>query len=257
VPTARKAGRSIAPLYHRIEADLRRRLRAGEFPTGAALPTEHELTRWYDVSRHTVRMALGRLHADGLIDRGAGRGTFVRPQTDRVRFYLDRSFTQQMAELGVVATSRVLRRIEDRIKRTDPEAVRAHVGEPCLRLSRLRLGGDQPIGVQHTIVLTRRCRTLARHDFASESLYAILAREYGLVAREIEHAVSGAVAGARERKLLGTRAGEALVVVNTTALLDDGQVLEYTASRYRADRYEYRTRHVFAARTLDAPRSRT
>lgn len=34
--------------------------------------------------------------------------------------------------------------------------------------------------------------------------------------------------------------------MNTTALMENGEVLEYTASKYRADRYEYSTRHVFA-----------
>jgi DNA-binding GntR family transcriptional regulator len=33
--------------------------------------------------------------------------------------------------------------------------------------------------------------------------------------------------------------------VHTTALLDGDEVLEYTTSHYRADRYEYSTRHVF------------
>ena len=29
--------------------------------------------------------------------------------------------------------------------------------------------------------------------------------------------------------------------------LEGGEILEYTASKYRADRYEYSTRHVFGA----------
>lgn len=235
------------PKYHRLEADLRRRMSAGEYAVGSVLPPEHELSRMYGVSRHTVRAALGRMQADRLIERGAGRGTFVLPQHDRVRFYLDRSFTQQMAELGLVASSRVLKAEAGEITEADPDPLRRQRGAPCFRLVRIRMGGSEPIGVQQTTVLTRHCPGFGRHDFARESVYAVLARHYELTPKEILHSVGAAVANAREAKLLGTRRGEALLVVNTTALLDGGEILEYTASKYRADRYEYSTRHVFGA----------
>lgn len=113
----------------------------------------------YGVSRHTVRMALGRMQVDGLIARGAGRGTFVLPQHDRVRFYLDRSFTQQMAELGLVASSRVLKAQSDVLAEDDPDPLCRESGAPCFRLTRIRIGGSEPIGVQQTTVLTRRALT--------------------------------------------------------------------------------------------------
>ena len=134
----------------------------------------------------------------------------------------------------------------------DPDPLRRARGAPCFRLTRIRMGGSEPIGVQQTTVLTRRCPDLARHDFASESVYAVLARQYQLTAKEIHHSVGAATANARDAKLLGMRRGEALLLVNTTALMEDGEVLEYTASKYRADRYEYSTRHVFAAAATSA-----
>lgn len=243
-----KAGRQTAK-YHQLEADLRRRIGAREYGVGSVLPPEHELSRMYGVSRHTVRMALGRMQVDGLIERGPGRGTFVLPQNDRVRFYLDRSFTQQMAELGLVASSRVIQAETGVIMADDPESLRGELGAPCFRLTRIRNGGSEPIGVQQTTVLTRRCPNFRRHDFARESVYAVLARYYQLTAKEIHHTVGAATANAREAKLLGMRRGQALLLVNTTAMMEGGEILEYTASKYRADRYEYSTRHVFAAQT--------
>jgi GntR family transcriptional regulator len=201
----------------------------------------------YGVSRHTVRAALGRMQNDRLIERGAGRGTFVLPQHDLLRFYLDRSFTQQMAELGRAASSRVLAAEAGVITEDDPDPLRRERGAPCFRLTRIRVGGSEPIGVQQTTVLTSRCPDLARHDFARESVYAVLARHYQLTAKEIHHSVGAAIASAQEARLLGMRRGEALLLVNTTALLEGGEILEYTASKYRADRYEYSTRHIFGA----------
>ena len=52
---ARANVRRPTPKYHRREADLRRRVSAGEFAVGSVLPPEHNLSRMYGVSRHTVR----------------------------------------------------------------------------------------------------------------------------------------------------------------------------------------------------------
>jgi GntR family transcriptional regulator len=235
---------SPVPLYYQVETDLRHRIRSGELAPGDAVPPEHELCRIYGVSRHTVRTALSRLAAEKLIARGAGRGTFVLAQADRIRFYLDRSFTQQMADLGRRARSRVLEVEVGVVDATDPQPIRGDLGASCLRLARLRMGDDEPVGIQRTTVLTRRCPGLEDHDFGEESLYAVLAREHRLIVTEIHHTVGAAVAGPWQADLLSITEGAPLLIVSTTAYLGGREVLEHTASHYRADRYEYSTRHT-------------
>jgi DNA-binding FadR family transcriptional regulator len=51
---------------------------SGAFKEGDRLPTEHEISSAFDVSRPVVREALIRLQADGLIYARRGAGTFVR-----------------------------------------------------------------------------------------------------------------------------------------------------------------------------------
>ena len=55
-----------------------------------------------------------------LIDRKAGRGTIVKARPDRMQFYLDRSFTRQMADMGRQARSRVLSACTGVIDPTSP-----------------------------------------------------------------------------------------------------------------------------------------
>lgn len=57
---------------------LARKIQAGEFTTDQPLPTENQLAAEYQVSRATVRTAMARLEATGLIYRRPGVGTFVR-----------------------------------------------------------------------------------------------------------------------------------------------------------------------------------
>lgn len=54
-----------------------------DFSIPQPLPTEQELAAQFGVSRQTVRRALGEMAGDGMIDRVAGRGTFLLPLAQR------------------------------------------------------------------------------------------------------------------------------------------------------------------------------
>lgn len=51
---------------------------SGEFKGGDKLPSENQICQAFQVSRPTVREALMRLHADGLVTTRQGSGTFVQ-----------------------------------------------------------------------------------------------------------------------------------------------------------------------------------
>lgn len=65
------------PIYRQIADDLRSKIESDEFAHGARLPTEADLMEQYDASRNTVRDAVRRLAARGLVETRAGQGTFV------------------------------------------------------------------------------------------------------------------------------------------------------------------------------------
>jgi GntR family transcriptional regulator len=236
---------SPVPLYYQIENDLRRLIGAGKIPPGTTMPPELELCRLYGVGRHTMRMALSRLAADDLITRRAGRGTVVKPQTERIEFYLDRSFTRQMVEMGLEPHSKVLEVVNGQITAESPEILRQKEGESSLHLVRLRFGGKEPIGLQSTTILTAHCPGLDQYDFNQESLYDVLARNYQLVITEIKHTISATIADDFHAQLLRVTEGDPLLLVKTSAFVGKDQVIEHTLSHYRADKYEYRTTHVY------------
>lgn len=60
-----------------LSVSLERLILDGELKDGDRLPTEHELSEIFGVSRVSVRQALHELEARGLIDRRPGRGTVV------------------------------------------------------------------------------------------------------------------------------------------------------------------------------------
>ena len=74
---------SARPLYLQIRQQLRNEIFSGSTPPGARLGTEAELMARFDVSRATVRKALGGLADEGLVRRVPGGGTFVRNRQKR------------------------------------------------------------------------------------------------------------------------------------------------------------------------------
>src|SRR5918998_5136513 len=77
--SVRRAARQS--LYGQIADQLRDAIQHGELAPGEQLPTEQQLMERYDVSRNTVRLALGALTNEGLISSSQGRGSFVRKHT--------------------------------------------------------------------------------------------------------------------------------------------------------------------------------
>jgi DNA-binding GntR family transcriptional regulator len=76
--------RAAEPAWAQIEAQLAERIESGELRAGERLPPERALAQSLGVSRMTVRQALGALARRGLLERGVGRGTFVRVRVGRV-----------------------------------------------------------------------------------------------------------------------------------------------------------------------------
>ena len=231
---------SPIPLYHQIYLDLRQMIQRTVISPGDMLPPELDICQAYSVGRQTVRQAIARLVDEDLVERFAGRGTFVREQQSHTQFFLDRSFSQQMRELDISPQSQLLDQHAS-IVSLDAPALHAYQGQPCMILERLRLGDSEPICHQITTVLSERCPGIEQQDFSSQSLYETLSTRYHLIINRIDHIVRAIAADGYRADLLGVQEGTPLLFVGTATYLEDGELIEYSSSYYRADRYEYST----------------
>lgn len=73
------------PAYRQVADDLRAKIGSGELAPGAKLPSERELVDTYDVSRPTIRDAIGLLRSEGVVIAEHGRGVYVRQAVSMVR----------------------------------------------------------------------------------------------------------------------------------------------------------------------------
>jgi len=82
------ATRTTEGLADRVYRDLLAQIIQGDLKEGDKLATEQALSEQFGTSRPTVREALSRLRADGIVTSRQGAGTFVarRPDPDLPRF---------------------------------------------------------------------------------------------------------------------------------------------------------------------------
>lgn len=234
---------SPIPLYHQVEMDLRHLIATGYLKPDDSLPPEIALCHYYGVGRHTMRVALSRLAADNLISRKAGRGTLITAPDDNRRFYLDRSFTRQLEEMGLQPRSQIIEASVGTFDNQAPRIFRDRLGETFMRLVRLRLGNEQPIGLQDAIIPLVLCPGLEQFDMSARSLYDVIAHEYNLLITSITHSVSATAATSNQASLLGVPSGAPLLKVNTHTYVNHTTVVEFSVSYYRSDRYEFSTTH--------------
>lgn len=78
---------SFVSLHVQLHLQLRQLIHSGRWPNASRIPSENELTSHLNISRSTVRLALQQAELEGLIERIAGRGTFVAylPKEDHQR----------------------------------------------------------------------------------------------------------------------------------------------------------------------------
>ena len=86
------------PLYEQVSKKIVQAIQAGQFRE--ILPTEHELSTLYAVSRATIRSALQKLNADNIIQTLHGKGSYITNQMHDVPLRIDKmkGFYQLLSE---------------------------------------------------------------------------------------------------------------------------------------------------------------
>jgi GntR family transcriptional regulator len=237
---------SPLPLWAQVLADLRRRIERGEFR--ARFPTDAELTAEYGVSRQTVREAARRLQAEGVIDRGRGQGTFVRPKVIEQPLGTLYSLFRSVEEHGFTQRS-IVRYLEER---TDAEAAKTlgrPADEPLIYLERLRLADEEPIFLDCSWLPASLARPLLDVDFAHTALYRELHIRCGVQPDAGWERLAPALPTREQRDLLGLRARVPALAIERLAFQRSDPV-EWRHGLVRGDRFSYVAR--WTSRESDA-----
>lgn len=226
------------PKYYQVKSEILAMI--ADLAPGSAVPTERELAARFSTSRTTVRQAIAELVVEGRLVRTQGSGTFVaQPKLMRVRPLT--SFSQDLSSEGWRAGSVVLSIAEVPAEGEACTYLRVPPGTPIHRVERLRTVHDEPIAHEVALlpqVLPGLAERLAEHG----SLYRTLREDFGQQVVTAEDTVETAMADPVTANLLGVETGLPLLLVHRTGWDAAGNPVEWTASKFRGDRFRFVSR---------------
>ncbi len=228
---------SKVPLYYQLKEELKRKIMDGTFQEGDLVPSERELSQRFGLSSTTVRRALNDLVHENLLERKAGKGTFVRLRKVKRDLRKVLGFTANMLEMGLVPSTRVLSKRVANANAFARERLGIQKGQKILRLNRLRLANDLPMMLEIRYIRMDLCPDIHKEDLSS-SLWKVFESRYGRKPYRHSQNVNIAKAHGHQAALLGVPAGSVVFLIRGVTYLQDGEPIECEESLYRSDKYD-------------------
>lgn len=232
------------PKYHRIYMVLREQLAEGRFARG--LPGELHLMKEFGVARVTVRRALERLAAEGLIERAAGRGTVALPPAAATRGAAEPA--PQRAHLTGLLENIVNMGLRTRVKVLACEVIAASdvvaqplgiaPGTPVQKAVRLRSSAAGPMSHITTYVPHDLARSFGRRQLARQPMLLLL-EAAGVEIGRARQLMSAKLADAVVAPCLDIDVGSALMAVQRLVYDTQERPVQLLHGLYRPDRYQY------------------
>ncbi|MGQ9746766.1 MAG: GntR family transcriptional regulator [Candidatus Caldatribacteriaceae bacterium] len=236
--------RSI-PLYQQLKSILKKQILDGVLKPGDRVPTEVELCKTYGVSQMTVRQAIRRLVEEGYLYRKQGKGTFVTSLKLRRRLPKLYSFSEDMVELGLQPSSKILEKTIIQADDNLADVLRLPFSDRSVnRLVRVRLANGEPILIEKTFIPVYLCPNLLQEDLETGSLYAILRGKYGLLLNHAYETYEVGKVRKEEAINLDCRPGLPAFVIERFTYLSNGVPVELTRSVARGDRLRFTVKLV-------------
>lgn len=240
--TAKRAtqDRSEEPVYKQIQNAIRRRIDSGQLRPGNPVPSERELARLHKVSLMTARHALSEMARDGIVERRHGAGTFVAPP--RVQFNKLLGYTEQMASLGLAATSRVV--TCGVVTREHEIAARLGLAPTAWlgRVERVRLAGDEPVAMETCYWSADEYPNLVDAPLERVSLFGVMEREFGVELAYSDEEIDATDADLRLADLLEIARGSPLLRIRQLIFSTKSRATAYVVGFYRSGRHTLRVR---------------
>lgn len=205
-----------------IVEDVRRRIVDREWQQGDRIPDEAELAIEFGVARATVNKALQILAEEGLLDRKRRAGTHVTVNPARKATFTIPIVREQVESAGMAYSHRV---VAQKHSPAPPQiAARMHLpeGTMLIHLRTVHLGDDQPFQVEDRWINPAAIPEVASVDFRQVNANEWLVRHAPYLHADLTFSAENA--NARDARLLATRQGHALLILQRTTWNDLGAI---------------------------------
>ncbi|MBD9500793.1 GntR family transcriptional regulator [Pseudomonas sp. BGr12] len=233
---------SPVPLYSQLKEVLRTRILDGTYPPLSRMPSEAELGKAFEVSRITVRQALGDLQKEGLIFKIHGKGTFVAKPKAFQNVSTLQGLGESMTQRGYEVINRL--RSFKTVPANAQVAARLQVaeGENVVQIKRARLVNRELVSLEITWLPEHVGKRLEKADLVSRDIFLILENDCALPLGHADLAIDAILADAELARALEVEEGSPVMRIERLTHTADGAPLDYEHLYYRGDAFQYRLR---------------
>jgi GntR family transcriptional regulator len=228
------------PLFAQIETDLRRRIVSNQLVAGSKLPSEAELEVEFGVSRITVRQALAALHANGLIEKINGKGSFVTRPADAPKLGPLTGFFDHMRAKGHTAQGRTISVRE--VDAPDPVALALGLAPraPVTAVTMLRSVDARPMAYGIAYGASDLVRALLEEDIESNDLMSLLESRMGFRLKNTHIETSALPAGRMRARVQAIDAQDPVLRIRFTPHDVTDKPLLHADMYFRGDSFSYK-----------------
>ncbi|MEU8843232.1 GntR family transcriptional regulator [Streptomyces roseus] len=223
--------------YVKVADALRARIRAGEWPVGAKLPSRSRFALEYGVGQSVTQRALELLVIEGLLEGRAGSGTYLSAPRERLRIV--RSRRRRRAGLGGGLTWEAHSTARTPAPERIAERLSVAPGDPCVRTTYEFLAEGRPVEVCESwepMAVTDGTPVVLPEAGPFKGAGVIeRMRSIGVLVASATEVPRPARASHAQAQLLGIGVGELITEIERTYYAVDGRAVE-TADIVVADR---------------------
>lgn len=230
------------PKYYILKLEIIKKIENDEFLDDQMIPSERELIKEFGVSRITVRKAIDELVNEGYVYRVQGKGTYVKGDKKTQDLFSITSCTQDIINLGMTPSRKVVAcEIIDAIPKR-ARIMEIDKSDKLLVIDRVYYADDEPINRTIAYLPIKYFPGLEKHNFADESIYEILEKQYNLKITRATRTIEAVLARDEVSDLLEVEDGMPVLLFRGTTygIIGNKEVpIETFKTNYRTDKYKF------------------
>jgi len=227
------------PMHSQLRQLLRSEILGGVFAPLDKLPSEAELSARHQVSRITVRHALGDLQSEGLIFRVQGKGAYVSKPKARQDITTLKGFDEAMAPLGHMTRNELLSFEQVPAPYDIAEKLGLERDATVCKIRRLRFLDNLPVSVDESYLPIDVGSGLAAKDLATRDIFLIIENDFSIELGRAQLAIEAVAATHETAALLGVDEEAPVLRIERLTFSADGRPLDFEYLFYRSDRFRY------------------
>lgn len=225
---------TAVPAHIQVRDFLLTQIKTGSLKPAEKIPSERELSKLCNVSRVTIRKAIGSLTNEGLLVSVPSKGNFVNEVMQKENLEYVESFFSQGEKRGFVGRIRLL---EEELVIADAEMgerLKIDEGDKVFRISRLKLANGVPICSELRYIPYKFIPEMIDERLSERSLTEYLSNRSDLNIAHRELQIIPILIDGKTSTLLRTYAGAPALLVTEILSLDDGSVLKWEQQMHKS-----------------------